>query len=70
MRDVADLVAQLRVDSIRCSTATGSGDRMSSMSAADVTAVLLARHFPYNRPTQLGDHHVLSDFGSIDVVES
>jgi transketolase len=43
--DVRELAMQLRVDSIRCSTSAGSGHPTSSMSAADVMAVLLARHF-------------------------
>ena len=39
---------QLRVDSVRCSTAAGSGHPTSSMSAADLIAVLLARHLAYD----------------------
>src|SRR3989475_1576505 len=39
---------QLRVDSIRCSTAAGSGHPTSSMSAADLMAVLMARHMRYD----------------------
>ena len=35
------LAAQLRVDSIRCTTQAGSGHPTSSMSAADLMAVLL-----------------------------
>ena len=35
-----ELAAQLRVDSIRCTTAAGSGHPTSSMSAADLMAVL------------------------------
>jgi hypothetical protein len=46
MDDIRELAQQLRVDSIRCSTSAGSGHPTSSMSAADVMAVLLARHFP------------------------
>src|SRR2546427_12923365 len=42
------LAAQLRVDSIRCSTEAGSGHPTSSMSAADIVAGLLARHFLYD----------------------
>jgi transketolase len=42
LADVRELAQQLRVDSIRCSTAAGSGHPTSSMSAADVMAVLLA----------------------------
>jgi transketolase len=36
-----ELAAQLRVDSVRCSAAAGSGHPTSSMSAADLLAVLL-----------------------------
>ena len=39
-----DLARQLRIDSIRCSTAAGSGHPTSSLSAADLIAVLLAGH--------------------------
>src|SRR6266852_609579 len=46
--DIRELAQQLRVDSIRCSTAAGSGHPTSSMSAADLMAVLLARHFRYD----------------------
>src|ERR1700722_17486239 len=37
-----ELAAQLRVDSIRCTTAAGSGHPTSSMSAAALIAVLIA----------------------------
>lgn len=43
-----ELGQQLRVDSIRCSTAAGSGHPTSSMSAADLIAVLLSRHLVYD----------------------
>ena len=39
-----ELAAQLRVDSIRSTTAAGSGHPTSSMSAADLVAVLIADH--------------------------
>jgi transketolase len=39
-----ELAAQLRVDSIRCTTAAGSGHPTSSMSAADLAAVLFGDH--------------------------
>ena len=42
------LAQQLRVDSIRCSTAAGSGHPTSSMSAADLMAVLLTKHLRYD----------------------
>jgi hypothetical protein len=45
---VAELAAQLRVDSIRASTSAGSGHPTSSMSAADLVAVLVARHLHYD----------------------
>jgi transketolase len=45
---LAELGQQLRVDSIRCSTHAGSGHPTSSMSAADLMAVLLARHLRYD----------------------
>src|SRR5215469_4964082 len=47
-RSLHELGQQLRVDSIRCSTAAGSGHPTSSMSAADLVAVLLARHLVYD----------------------
>jgi transketolase len=43
-----ELAAQLRVDSIRCTTAAGSGHPTSSMSAADLMAVLLSKYLRYN----------------------
>src|SRR6476660_188371 len=42
------LASQLRIDSIRCTTAAGSGHPTSSMSAADLMAVLLARYFRFD----------------------
>jgi transketolase len=45
---LAELAAQLRVDSIRSSTSAGSGHPTSSMSAADLLAVLLTRHLRYD----------------------
>jgi transketolase len=43
-----ELAAQLRVDSIRSSTSAGSGHPTSSMSAADLLAVLVTRHLRYD----------------------
>jgi transketolase len=60
---VADLAAQLRVDSIRSSTAAGSGHPTSSMSAADLLAVLVTRHLHYDWDTPhspANDHPVFS----------
>jgi transketolase len=45
---VSQLAAQLRVDSIRCSTSAGSGHPTSSMSAADLLAVLMSQHLHYD----------------------
>jgi transketolase N-terminal domain/subunit len=53
MDDIRELAQQLRVDSIRCSTSAGSGHPTSSMSAADLMAVLLTRPFR-RRPTAAG----------------
>jgi transketolase len=47
-RFLGELGQQLRADSIRCSTAAGSGHPTSAMSAADLMAVLLARHLRYD----------------------
>jgi transketolase len=63
LRDVFELAQQLRVDSIRASTAAGSGHPTSSMSGADLAAVLLARHLRYdwsNPGNPANDHFVLS----------
>src|SRR5437879_6280207 len=43
-----ELAAQLRVDSIRSSSAAGSGHPTSSMSAADLLAVLMAKYLRYD----------------------
>jgi transketolase len=43
-----ELGQQLRVDSIRCSAVTKSGHPTSSMSAADLAAVLLAKYLRYD----------------------
>ena len=46
--DWRELAAQLRVDSIRSSSAAGSGHPTSSMSAADLMAVLMAKYLHYD----------------------
>lgn len=43
-----ELAQQLRVDSVRASAKAGSGHPTSSLSAADLMAVLLARHLCYD----------------------
>jgi transketolase len=58
-----DLARQLRADSIRCSTAAGSGHPSSSLSAADLMAVLLAGHLRYDwaaPKTPQNDHLIFS----------
>ena len=56
---------QLRVDSVRCSSAANSGHPTSSMSAADLIAVLLARHFRYDfgNPSASGNDHLIFSKG-------
>ncbi|MER6688899.1 transketolase [Streptomyces minutiscleroticus] len=61
--DLAELGQQLRVDSVRAADAAGSGHPTSSMSAADLVAVLFARHLRYDfdRPDHPGnDRFILS----------
>ncbi len=65
LEEVGELAQQLRVDSVRCSTAAGSGHPTSSMSAADVMAVLLARHLRYDwqRPDDPANDHLIFSKG-------
>ncbi|PSM43120.1 transketolase [Streptomyces dioscori] len=61
--ELIELGQQLRVDSVRAAAAAGSGHPTSSMSAADLMAVLLARQLRYDfeRPSHPGnDRFVLS----------
>src|SRR5437588_9339660 len=62
---IRELGQQLRVDSIRSSTAAGSGHPTSSMSAADLMAVLITRHFHYdwNDPRQANNDHLIFSKG-------
>ncbi|MEP6641738.1 MAG: transketolase [Gaiellales bacterium] len=58
-----ELGQQLRVDSVRAAAAAGSGHPTSSMSAADLMAVLLAKHLHYDfdhPENPLNDHLVMS----------
>ncbi|WP_174264024.1 transketolase [Phytoactinopolyspora halotolerans] len=48
MTDLTELAQQLRVDAVRCSEVASSGHPTSSLSAADLMAVLLARHLRYD----------------------
>ncbi|MFC5905709.1 transketolase [Streptacidiphilus monticola] len=63
--DVFRLAQQLRVDAVRCSTAAGSGHPTSSMSAADLMAVLMARHLRYDwqDPGNPGNDHLVFSKG-------
>jgi len=60
-----DLAQQLRVDSVRATAAANSGHPTSSMSAADLMAVLLARHFRYDftDPHAAGNDHLIFSKG-------
>src|SRR5881392_692120 len=62
---IRELGQQLRVDSIRSSTTAGSGHPTSSMSAADLMAVLITRYFLYdwNDPRQPNNDHLIFSKG-------
>ena len=61
----AELAQQLRVDSVRSSTSAGSGHPTSSMSAADLLAVLVSRHLRYDwdNPEEAGNDHLIFSKG-------
>jgi transketolase len=61
----AELGQQLRVDSVRSSTSAGSGHPTSSMSAADLLAVLVSRHLRYDwdQPKHPGNDHLIFSKG-------
>ena len=60
-----ELGQQLRVDSVRSSSAAASGHPTSSMSAADLMAVLIAEHFRYDvkRPDEPSNDHLIFSKG-------
>jgi transketolase len=60
-----ELGQQLRVDSVRCSAAAGSGHPTSSMSAADLMAVLLDGHLrlDYSDPGNPNNDHLVFSKG-------
>ncbi len=60
-----NLAQQLRVDSIRSTTAAGSGHPTSSMSAADLLAVLLVSylHYDFDNPTNPNNDHLIFSKG-------
>ena len=61
----AELARQLRADSIRSSSAAGSGHPSSSLSAADLLAVLLSGHLRYDwkRPDDPANDHLIFSKG-------
>src|SRR6202042_1805332 len=61
----AELGQQLRGDSVRSSPSAGSGHPTSSMSAADLLAVLVARHLHYDweHPDEAGNDHLIFSKG-------
>ena len=65
VQTLRQLAQQLRVDSIRCTTAAGSGHPTSSMSAADLMAVLLAKYLRYdfNNPAHPNNDHLIFSKG-------
>src|SRR5271166_39386 len=60
-----NLAQQLRVDSIRSSTAAGSGHPTSSMSAADLLAVLVSKYLRYDfdDPANPANDHLIFSKG-------
>jgi transketolase len=62
---LAELGQQLRVDSVRCSSTASSGHPTSSLSAADLIAVLLERHLRYDfaNPKAPGNDHLIFSKG-------
>ncbi|WP_432056341.1 transketolase [Streptomyces sp. bgisy022] len=63
--ELIELGQQLRVDSVRAADAAGSGHPTSSMSAADIMAVLFAHHFRYDfdRPDHPGNDRLILSKG-------
>src|SRR6266702_1482821 len=60
-----NLAQQLRVDSIRSSTAAGSGHPTSSMSAADLMSVLMLSylHYDFDNPKNPNNDHLIFSKG-------
>ncbi|GAA4615323.1 transketolase [Saccharopolyspora hordei] len=60
-----ELAQQLRVDSVRCSSAAGSGHPTSSMSAADLMAALLDGHLrlDFDHPDDPHNDHLIFSKG-------
>jgi transketolase len=64
-RQWSDLARQLRVDSVRVSSAAGSGHPTSSLSAADLMAVLVSKHLRYrvDEPRDPNNDHLIFSKG-------
>src|SRR6201996_4403197 len=64
-RSLQEVAQQLRVDSVRCSASASSGHPTSSLSAADLMAVLVARHLRYDfaDPGAPGNDHLIFSKG-------
>ncbi|WNE94651.1 transketolase [Streptomyces luomodiensis] len=62
---LSELGQQLRVDSVRAAAAAGSGHPTSSMSAADLMAVLMGNHLRYDfeQPDHPGNDHLIFSKG-------
>ena len=65
VEDLQELGQQLRVDSVRAAAAANSGHPTSSMSAADLVAVLAAKHLRYDwdRPEHPNNDHLIFSKG-------
>jgi transketolase len=63
--ELSELGQQLRVDAVRAAATAGSGHPTSAMSAADLMAVLLARHLRYDfsDPDLPGNDHLIFSKG-------
>jgi transketolase len=63
--ELHDLAQRLRIDSIRAAAAANSGHPTSSMSAADLMAVLMARYlrYDYDQPENPNNDHLIFSKG-------
>jgi transketolase len=63
--EIHQLAQRLRIDSIRAAAAASSGHPTSSMSAADLMAVLMARHlhYDYDNPENPNNDHLIFSKG-------
>src|ERR1700691_4802325 len=64
-KTITELARQLRVDSIRATTEAGSGHPTSSMSAADLMAVLMTKYLRYDfkNPENINNDHLIFSKG-------